>query len=430
MSKVLSGVFVLMICVRVAGQTPAITASRWETGSVLRGTINVLAANDKGMVLVTDSRLTWTGVDSNGRRKSLPSPQPGQKLFQIDDRTVCAFAGFASADSPLPGFLDNVSGIMGRYEDALSRAGALSVARKLEILGYFFAHYLTGVANLRDNSSQNDYSFELFIAGYDPDGTAEVGSVILRMVSRIGPVGSVFDVEETEHSVVPVGHQQILAVHGRRLLAEQILRNPSSWETDPAVETYDLMERHGEQLNLQQMKALAMSIEKHTAEHDSMVGGEIQVAVLREGRVEPLEQPDFAPVSLTKFKFRVLFTLTEEGRAGSGQATTPGIVTPGTFSFYFKNLFIRVQQELDDNYYSGNVFRDCVLVYRGGKIQFTTTNQVIDSDLVLVGSDARRDSPEVEQILRNFKWRNVESRAELKYGEAPLMYFGNGLPIQ
>jgi hypothetical protein len=122
-----------------------------EPGPVLRGTINVVAAQGQDMVVLTDSMLTETRQDVHGARTYRQLAEPGQKLFQIDDHTVCTFAGFASTNTPtVPDFLNNVSAIMGRYKDRLRNAGPLTVAQKLGMLEVVFSHYLKGIANIRD----------------------------------------------------------------------------------------------------------------------------------------------------------------------------------------------------------------------------------------------------------------------------------------
>ena len=54
------------------------------------GTVNIVLANPQGMVVVTDSLLSSTN--------SLPGR--GQKLFQIDSRTICTIAGWYSSSGP------------------------------------------------------------------------------------------------------------------------------------------------------------------------------------------------------------------------------------------------------------------------------------------------------------------------------------------
>jgi 20S proteasome alpha/beta subunit len=119
-----------------------------EPGPSLHGTINVLVANDRGIVVLADSRLTEITERPDGTLVSRQLPTPHQKVFRIDDRTICAFAGFAAANTPpLPDFLNNIPAMVGRYEDRLRTAGPLSVSDKLQLMQDVFAHYLTGIAN-------------------------------------------------------------------------------------------------------------------------------------------------------------------------------------------------------------------------------------------------------------------------------------------
>ncbi len=57
------------------------------------GTVNIFLANRNGLVAVTDSRLS----NKYGAQGS------GQKLFQVDDRTICAIAGFYMDQGPTLG---------------------------------------------------------------------------------------------------------------------------------------------------------------------------------------------------------------------------------------------------------------------------------------------------------------------------------------
>ena len=55
------------------------------------GTVNVFLVNKNGLVVVTDSRLSnAAGIVGNG-----------QKLFRIDDRTICTIAGWYSDPGPV-----------------------------------------------------------------------------------------------------------------------------------------------------------------------------------------------------------------------------------------------------------------------------------------------------------------------------------------
>ena len=69
-----------------------------ESNPILTGTVNIVLANANGIVALTDSNQTYM-VGSEPFTHS----KPGQKLFRIDDRTVCTIAGFGAQslhDSP------------------------------------------------------------------------------------------------------------------------------------------------------------------------------------------------------------------------------------------------------------------------------------------------------------------------------------------
>lgn len=394
-------------------------------GPILKGTINVVIADDRGIVALTDSMVTETFANARGVRISRQRSDPGQKLFRIDDRTVCTIAGFASADTPsLPEFLNNASAIMGRYEDRLRDLPGLSIEDKLGLLEAVFSHYLEGIANIRElTSSEGDYYFELLIAGYDPDGTPEVGRLILRMVSETEGGATILHAVAQERRVVavPAGQPPLILLAGKRDVAAGLLKNQAPWRIDEAVSAYEDSVRLGITLSTEQMRALAISLKEHTAAVDNEVGGANQIAILSSGRVQSTEQPNFAPIPLIGFKFLIFTRVTMDNTNGvvrpvngipAPEGFPYGILTLGNFALYFKSTFVGVRQDLDDSYYSGNVFRDCLLTYNGGRMTFEKSNQVFDCDLLL-GPKADQDSPGVQQLLRNFKWRNVERPREM-----------------
>src|SRR5258706_9342798 len=102
---------------------------------VVHGTINVALGNENGIVVLTDSMLT-AGAQQR--------PDPGQKLFKLDDRTVCAIAGFVSAaavsappTSPpvaVPDLNTNTSAIIHEYIRQSARQAPQTIAEKLRAL--------------------------------------------------------------------------------------------------------------------------------------------------------------------------------------------------------------------------------------------------------------------------------------------------------
>ena len=60
---------------------PLLAETKATDDSLGHGTINIVLANEKGIVVLTDSMITL----GDGHQ----SPDPAQKLFKLDDRTVC-----------------------------------------------------------------------------------------------------------------------------------------------------------------------------------------------------------------------------------------------------------------------------------------------------------------------------------------------------
>jgi hypothetical protein len=425
MNRILAAVVVLGSF--FSGRVSA-TEAPLDPGPVLRGTINVIAANEQGIVVLTDSMLSYKV--NNGHGGWAPRQVPGsyQKLFQIDDHTVCAFAGFASANTPaVPDFLNNASAIMGRYEGSLRRSGSITIAEKLELLDIVFSYYLRGVANMLElPGSNSDYVVEFLVAGYDPDGTSKVGSLILNMQPETAMSGGSFlDTVTLERKVIPVAGKGsavmqgmiplagggFIVVHGQPMLAMEILQQPVGWVSDPAVAVYADSRTQGKPLTVEQMKALAISLKKRTSEREPTVGGPNQIAVLRDGHIQSIDQPKFSPITATGFKFRIVANMGfENSRMPAAPMGEALVVSPDLFTLSFKNSFKRVQQHLDGAYFGGNVFRECRLLYNGGRLQFEDSNEVYDSDLILSG--VNRDTPEVKHLLNDFKWRHVYGPGE------------------
>jgi 20S proteasome alpha/beta subunit len=79
--------YLRVISLLVILTTPAFASnSRKLQNALSHGTINILLANDNGIVLVTDSRAT--ALDGGHFDTSV-------KLFRLDESTVCSIAGLA-----------------------------------------------------------------------------------------------------------------------------------------------------------------------------------------------------------------------------------------------------------------------------------------------------------------------------------------------
>jgi hypothetical protein len=372
------------------------------------GTINIVVASDQEIVLLTDSMLTESWRDAAGIAHSRQLREPGQKLFRIDDRTVITFAGFASADTPvLKDFLNSVPAMVGRYQDRLRGLSPLSFSVKLDLIQDVFAYYLSGIENLRDGD-EGDYQLQLMMAGYDLDGTARLGRIVLARSSRAGRTGLVSDSTAREHWVIRAGPRQIVCINGIGDAAIQMLRHTNEWIPDETSSACWRRSETAASLGPEEMKSLAIELEKQTAVRFPEVGGPKQIATFSNARLE-IDQPSFPSVNISPFKFRIVTGVSMNSGAGPGSPYPYGVVVtgPGVFTLYFSNEFVHARQELDDGYFGRNRFKDCILLYRGGKTRLEKSNDEVDSDLE-IASGVRRDSPEVKELLRDFGWRSVK----------------------
>jgi hypothetical protein len=119
-----------------------------EDEAVVHGTINVVLGNEHGIVVLTDSRLT-------NAQTGQPLPTPSQKLFRLDDHTVCAIAGFAAAPAaspvsdPVPDLDTSTSAVIHEYIRQSAAQGPQSISERVKILALLFEVHLSAIANVR-----------------------------------------------------------------------------------------------------------------------------------------------------------------------------------------------------------------------------------------------------------------------------------------
>lgn len=107
---------------------------------ITHGTVNVYLANKNGLVVVTDSKLSGD-----------PRVPFGQKLFKIDDHTICTIAGWFSDSGPTigPDMAGNPSNpasldMPKLMQNFISEIGPMqmTLARKIQLLSRRFASSL------------------------------------------------------------------------------------------------------------------------------------------------------------------------------------------------------------------------------------------------------------------------------------------------
>lgn len=364
------------------------------------GTINILIGSKYGLVAETDSML------SNGKQ----SPNPGQKLFKIDDKTICTIADFYS--DPGPEVLGNsksyplattIPGIFASYMHSLQSQKVVRFDTKVKWLTDDLIFNLQLLADVEELSGSipNPHGSTLTVAGYD-DGNLAVQRVYVKWT-------------RTDQGIVFEGRPKPKVVLGSRLeyftagmedVAQDMLANSRSYHNYGSPElTYlhDQLRPKGRAFSsLDKIEAAENKIVDETATfHSIEVGGARQVAVLAGGGVVKFEEPVLPPGQAR----RIVNTRhggIEVGKRDMPYApeqfqTSPNVLVV-TFDFYSDHAI----QRLDNRIFARSSFKNTVFTYQGyGLAVLDASDALIDCTLIL-GPNVSNDDAFVVSLKRRY----------------------------
>ena len=174
-------------------------ASGQDKPKISHGTLITAMGNKYGIVVLTDSMVTYT--DAEGHQTPDPA-HPVQKLMRYDDRTVCATAGaltippsmFGKAGDLILQKLDTqVLGLIQFYRDAVKKQGKpQSMSDTIEGLSGVIRHDFEVLSDLNsslDPDFDYDYHLELFLAGFDLDDKPKIGRIDVLVKREFWPDG-------------------------------------------------------------------------------------------------------------------------------------------------------------------------------------------------------------------------------------------------
>lgn len=365
--------------------------------STVHGTINIALANQNGLVVLTDSMLSAGGHQL---------PEPGQKLFKLDERTVCSIAGFVSAPAAsqraaVPSLNTSTSATIHEYVRQSMRQPPQTILERMRALAILFRIHLSAIANVRDAlgspTTIESYRFQLIVAGYDLDGKLKVGKITFRTTNDHGALMSEID----EGSITNVEEKLVWKLNGMPDEAAKVLEHPELGpKDDTALNEYatSLSKDGGESLTIPQMVILAKRLAFYTSKVHPEVGGPDQVAVLEKGSAVRIEQPAFAdpPPSILHFSLTV----------NSSFRHSSIVWARGAAAIFVRCNWDGMQHELDEHYFVDNVFTNSVLIYDGGVTSLGETNRVVNSVLV-VGPHVKPDDQNVRGLIKAFSWSRV-----------------------
>ena len=373
-----------------AQQPPRVTRVDPEA---LHGTVNVFLGNRNGLVVATDSRLSY-----KGERRGL-----GQKLFRIDDHSVCAIAGFYSDSGPDVGLqypiATTVPGIIDTYIHANSSISTYSIEAKLDGLAQALIVSLQLVENLNMAAGQHPSPSvsQITVAGFDH----EVLKVAhLDLVPSLEGNNAVY--RETNLSVDTVGQDFFWKLAGIEDVGRAMLGRPDLFiATNPAAAFYAraIKTDHGRLLSLSDIEQLANDVEYTTAKlHPAEVGGPLQSATLSAGKILKFEQPNgsfYLPPasgileSIISNAFRGIFAI--------------GPVREGIVRFIAGSTFENIGNlPIDNTIFVGNKFKHCRITFRGAIAMLDGSNSIGSDSVLDLAPKVRSDNPVVAHIRRSF----------------------------
>jgi hypothetical protein len=369
---------------------------------VAHGTVNIVLANPNGFVVLTDSMANAGGV---------PSKEPAQKLFRIDDRTVCAVAGFLFAAAPTAELSTNTAAIIRLFSKELATEAPRTIEQKLDQLAFIFSVRIPVLADFReaigDTDKVHDYAMVLTMAGYDTDGLPKIGQATLLVAAVDGR----FESSTQEVKMIVLSDHFEYQAAGMPEIADQFLENPDLDPQDPVLSEYaaSLRQDKGRSLTLDQLRSLAVDLRDRTAHaYPQNVGGQNQIAVLADGRIQSLDQLSFrdTPRAIAGFGL-----LEQVGFDGEGSWARSGAVVCVACSIGHMRF------AFDESYLLRSVFTKAILTYDGGPTYVDESNRFDDCVLVL-GPNAKFPSLLVHDLVVNFPWSRVHTARTIVQSKA------------
>ncbi len=390
-----SGGIIILLFVVSAG-SPALGAQ--DAATIERGTVNIALANSNGIVLLTDS------VQSHQDGDGWHFTQPVQKLFRLDDETVCSIAGFASETGwSTPQLNTDVAGIIATLREQLVYHPLPELDGKLRAIGYLVGYYIDLIANRREvvtgpGTPAASYEFQVIVAGYDADGQPGIEKLVLNELVQQVPGGPRVWSHTTSVEVTRPGTRFTSVLGGIQEISLAVLNHPEQFNYGAAIFRYAESKNSdgGESLTISELKALASEMAGQTARRTPFVGGPDQVAILAQGKILALDQPTFDDPP-RPMKFGVLSDLRLEGQEMI-------FAVPGTNLLWLRSQFVWSRDySFDGQFFYGCEIRDSMVRYSGGLMDFGPSNTVVNS-MLLPGSVAvngfewSRQPPDIPRV--------------------------------
>ena len=379
------------------------------------GTLNVVLATTRFIVVATDSRRTYDTADYEDNSK---------KLFVVGKKRILAIAGLVEASlKGLPWLTAQIAPLLDihiarSYQDDYIWNGPLLPEELPEKLKQYWGEDLLyswwtslhgpvqtifNIALTYGDVDLNRYRLEGLLAGFKDNGEAKIARLVIvpkKGVSSWGRphVGIARSYERTTTSGPLIwktaGVTELADTMLGGVITDKLKRYVRKY---PGISTF-LRRRETnsvESISEAEMIVLAKDLIRATASRDRRVGSEpIQIATVRPNEEVVVEQPSFPQPSILvpsqgTWHLGVVFTPEHPFDEARGVAVY-------TFCEIKNN---KKPIPLGNNHFYGNTFDQATFIYMGGLISFGNNNRVTDSKLI-IAPDV--DETPLKPILKYF----------------------------
>jgi hypothetical protein len=404
--SIVLGVFILASYATSAQEYPHVT----------RGTLVTAMGNKQGIVLMTDSMVTYT--DASGRSRQAPK-QPRQKLMRYNDKWVCATAGLLSvtkpnlspqADTISPQFQFQVMGLIKFYADAMrTKDSSQSMADALSALSALLRQHFSIHADMDaalgkpEEKNAGDYRLELFLAGFDTDGQPKIGRIDISVRSELWSDGKAHWVaveKENDCKLRTIKSELTVCQGGIDTIEKDMLANPDKYKGPSVMEDFiiQMKKDRGASLTTDEMTKLGHLFKVETSYREAAVGGLDQVATITRGQIRLEGIDGFAPVQKPS-PMVIVPCPTGTSFHASSFLNLPSNHVP---ILYQHCAIFEEEHQLDGNIYVQCTFRDSNLYYSGGDTLFGPDNQIEGKSSLFLGPASCRRPDVVAQLQKRF----------------------------
>ncbi len=391
----------MLVTAIVISVAPADDPKAAPRPSYAHGTINIALANQNGAVVETDSRLSYNGKPVG----------KGQKLFKLDDKTVCAIAGFYTL--PLPVFAGNYSpapssvpAMIDEYLKEKNGNFGQTLAEKMDSLAELFSFDMAFTTSIAVSQEQFQPSpSEVTLIGYE-DGRLKILQV--RLEPMPSPLDSSIAYKRTSETETVVGKALETATGGLDREVRAVLESREG-ATDPILQNYQTSMKHdsGGSPSLDDLRLLANEMVRRAHNfHPGEVGDAKQIAVLSGGQVSSFDEPvrpqpakdlRVAGINTDAVMRQNMFAVEVFSRPG--HFVQPLLFVHATIEGRDQPCTI---QPLDNLIFVNSSFSKTCFIYSGSSLSIFDQSNRLSQSVLYLSSSVSDDSPFMRRFRRHF----------------------------